>query len=509
MEIFYWILFILSILGLIIATIAVIVEIDMEESWWIFLFPVGFIITSFVYMSSREIFPTSTSTMIWKIGNAIFFITFLFVLFSFRKSIRKDYKPQIISIPIFISIFFGVVPFVLKMNLHDSDTLSYLNEFNNSYPKIVFSFWVPLLFILIISIIVYRIFSSSSKREQQRFIRYVLDRLSNKETRYRDEYELENERIRYREFDSKYYRSMNEEMRYLFEKNMKMFEELNYKQKDYLEHYVNKILVNTSGTSKSQSIDSKSLVSINESINELKKELQDIKLKDDNLSISQYNNSNNQLFIRELYHFLITPLSQIETKTIIFDENYNEISKDEKKFKKTLSTIKTSVDICKSVLAAYRELAFVTSSSDWSPESLKRSIIAAAHLYQESLEKQVEFIVDLEDEFSAYTNNYLLAILLPLLENAIKASPPSAKISLINKRSDSEIVLVIQNESINTPSVKQLNTPGYSSKRNHKGTGLQIVRHLVKEQNKGSIEFDVDGVNITTTVKLPNRKTNE
>ncbi|EXY74930.1 hypothetical protein M124_1248 [Bacteroides fragilis str. 3988T(B)14] len=47
-----------------------------------------------------------------------------------------------------------------------------------------------------------------------------------------------------------------------------------------------------------------------------------------------------------------------------------------------------------------------------------------------------------------------------------------------------------------------LNTVGYSSKENHTGTGLLIVRHLLQLRKSGELNFEISDNKITFEIKL-------
>ena len=81
-----------------------------------------------------------------------------------------------------------------------------------------------------------------------------------------------------------------------------------------------------------------------------------------------------------------------------------------------------ATQICKSFLAAFREVASVSRDAGaWEPASLSHSLKAAANVYGNRVRKEFQLQVDMPDRLPEYDNNYVLAILLPILENAIEA----------------------------------------------------------------------------------------
>lgn len=93
------------------------------------------------------------------------------------------------------------------------------------------------------------------------------------------------------------------------------------------------------------------------------------------------------------------------------------------------------------------------------------------------------------------------------MQNALVAAPKDTEvlISYIGKV-EGFICLEISNYSKNeVPTVEQLNTTGFSSKRNHIGIGIQSVRNLLSLVKGSSLTYQVKSNEIKVTIKLKNR----
>ncbi|MDZ7753786.1 MAG: hypothetical protein U5S82_19610 [Gammaproteobacteria bacterium] len=107
--------------------------------------------------------------------------------------------------------------------------------------------------------------------------------------------------------------------------------------------------------------------------------------------------SNKQL-IREIAHSLNTPLSQIEASAEILATSFDLDSKNSK----TINSIKSSVDLCKAFISAYRQMILVTGySGGWEPKSIKESILSACEIYSESVNANLDIKVEVPNKIGS------------------------------------------------------------------------------------------------------------
>lgn len=121
-------------------------------------------------------------------------------------------------------------------------------------------------------------------------------------------------------------------------------------------------------------------------------------------------------------------------------------------------------------------------------------------IFRESHNKKNLIIeININDTVDGFSNHYLISILMPLLENAVVASPKDSTIKLYQPN---DLEFIIQNKCTPPPNIRDLNTQGYSSKDGHKGTGLMIVRHLLGIKKQGTLSIVIEKNDVIQTVKL-------
>ena len=138
-----------------------------------------------------------------------------------------------------------------------------------------------------------------------------------------------------------------------------------------------------------------------------------------------------------------------------------------------------------------------------------RQGLKAMDLYKNEYHKEkLEIEYDgLPDRIEGYTNNQILTLLQPLIQNAIYASPDDGKVKILYKLEDDNIVLKVINKVAGTlPSLEELNTIGYSSKENHKGIGIQTVRNQLRLLAAEALSYHLDNDTITAVILLKRKK---
>ena len=210
--------------------------------------------------------------------------------------------------------------------------------------------------------------------------------------------------------------------------------------------------------------------------------------------------------VGELSHALNTPLSLIEATLINLrhsqDRPISEKTSDER-LRKSLDFIETGVTISKAVLAAYRELIKVADPTSWSPDSVAESAQALVRAYAAKEKKQLDVDITLPDSIPGYSNNYVLALLLPLIENAVDAAPPKSTVSLAAENSNGTLLVHVRNLATSTPQDTRIFNDRYTSKDGHEGRGLSIVQHLLAAHKGASLSHRVEGETVTFSVALP------
>lgn len=208
--------------------------------------------------------------------------------------------------------------------------------------------------------------------------------------------------------------------------------------------------------------------------------------------------SNKQL-IREIAHSLNTPLSQIEASAEILFSTTSDVDKNHK----TIGAITSSVNLCKAFIAAYRQMILVTSyRGGWEPKSINESLRSACEIYSESVNANLQIVVDMPEEISGYSNNYIVAILLPLIENAAEAAIQNTKLSVVLKHEDGNIIITVTNFTHNVPLSKDIFISEFTTKNGHQGLGLSTVTTLLAHMEGASIDYKEQGEEVIFELKL-------
>lgn len=191
----------------------------------------------------------------------------------------------------------------------------------------------------------------------------------------------------------------------------------------------------------------------------------------------------NQLLVRELHHFLETPLSTIASDSEILRSISNTKNKEKSKYVSCLDRISSAVDICNGILSTYKEifLCYTTESNKSLTDLLKESFNVLVGQNEKSLELHIK-IQFKPDEVSFY---YVVSTVLPLLSNAICAAKPNSSIEIFEIKNGLKITNTFEGDI----ELDRFNDDYFSTKPNHKGLGLFTVRHLLANRKMGELKY--------------------
>jgi signal transduction histidine kinase len=209
----------------------------------------------------------------------------------------------------------------------------------------------------------------------------------------------------------------------------------------------------------------------------------------------------NRQFIREISHALNTPISYIEVLLEAAAAN----TKNAPDITNLISELQSSVNICKAYLASFRGMALISGASSlWSPASLDIAIKSAFAVYTKAAAQELSLAASLPDRIRGYANHLIISIMLPLLENAIDASPPRSEIVINYQDNNGVAAISVTNLTSDIPSAEILKD-GFTTKPGHDGLGLTIVKHVLLNISGAALAFKVDDVSqkVTFTVNLP------
>ena len=186
------------------------------------------------------------------------------------------------------------------------------------------------------------------------------------------------------------------------------------------------------------------------------------------------NNSthSNIMLIREITHFIATPLASIEGNVELLGKTLSQ-KKADKNLVNYIDRIKTSLTICKGILETYREIYLCSKSDD------KFGL-------RELIEETFELVLNtnIQSSYPSYSNYFMMSLLLPILSNAVTASSENTTVELI----ESKGVVKISNTYVDDVDIDKMEVDGYSSKPEHYGLGLYTVRHLLSTRKLGKLK---------------------
>lgn len=188
--------------------------------------------------------------------------------------------------------------------------------------------------------------------------------------------------------------------------------------------------------------------------------------------------------VKQLNHFLQTPFSAINLAVELSKIEINDKQYLEKRF----DEITNSIQICDCVLKTYRnieDLAFGVDNQDFLLDDMIHSAFDMYVSHEDKKNVQLKYENNLTDTIS--DKCLIISILLPLIQNAVVASPSDRQVKINCIKN----IITIENFCITLPKEIDLQTSAYSSKQDHRGTGLMIARDLCNRR-RYNFEITVD-----------------
>ncbi|MCL2079975.1 MAG: GHKL domain-containing protein [Oscillospiraceae bacterium] len=189
-------------------------------------------------------------------------------------------------------------------------------------------------------------------------------------------------------------------------------------------------------------------------------------------SMGQYNQS----IVREIAHLIKTPLLTINTTIKNLQSNKNEHLSDIQKGK--MAIIRDNVQTINLIIDAYRKLETLseTSVSDAIVPHLKTAIISLCESSGKSIKTQIG---DFPEKLSVHGNNVITILLLPLINNAIEASPENSDLKVFCNEKTEGYLITVENKCKVPPKQNDLDKDGFSTKPEG-GEGLRSIRRIAK-----------------------------
>lgn len=207
-------------------------------------------------------------------------------------------------------------------------------------------------------------------------------------------------------------------------------------------------------------------------------------------------------FVSDMKHSLMTPLSQILSNCELLED---ELSSSESIQK--LERVENNVKICQSVLNSYKEVVSVAKPKTFiGLRDAFNACLESAEKECEKSIKEIQYGEGFVESIEGYSNNVLIGLVAPLINNAVAASPNDAVIEMRLDENEEYYRLSISNVcETDVPTLIQLNTTGYSSKKNHQGVGLSTVRNLVRLMKSAELSFEINENKVAVVIVLKKR----
>ena len=219
----------------------------------------------------------------------------------------------------------------------------------------------------------------------------------------------------------------------------------------------------------------------NNDIHEIRKMLQ-------KLTKGEYEMFSIRDFVSDVKHSITTPLSRISVNADLLKK---EVTTN--KGLERLDHIYQSAQICQSIIISYSELINMNLGDNII--SVRK---AAEEFFEDAKEKDNKSVTlligNLPENISGYSNNIIISALVPLIHNAVSASPIGGVVKMEYKENIDSFYLSIKNLcEYGTPEIDKLSEQGFSTKQNHIGIGLQSVRNIVRlTKNDISLDFKIE-----------------
>lgn len=455
-SIYIWILFvvicIITLIPQFIFIVAFFNDDDDEAGGISYLIPLSALMMGFFpIVGSLVINVEILSRIYWIAELVLLTLLFLITIFHVRRNPHYLFS-LLLTLGIDAIMYFSHTSITLK---HD---LPFYGSFSFEMPESLYSIWFPLFIISIV-------FALLLKRKETNYVHVSKDAVADKERKIDDSFSEVLVRKSIENLSEKF--SMQND--YMMSRMEHLFNQLN------------RINITTMSVGDKKNND--------KVYRPMLESLQTLSAKVDILLASQTDskdiltsNTSNILLIKEITHFIATPLASIESNCNLLMDAFNSNSKKNEQNLIWIKRILTAVSMCKGILETYREIYLSTKSDDTC--GLKELVNSTFDLYKERDKKKLKLNTNIKDSYMSCSNYYMMSLIMPLLSNAVTASKDSSTIEMI----ESNGIIRISNTYIDDVDVTLFEKDGYSSKPDHYGLGLYTVRHLLASRKLGKMK---------------------
>lgn len=441
LQIYNWILFITIVIVTFIPTgiCFAIISDDNEDGYGSYFLSLSCLLLGALPFVGVSIIPMIILQYIF-IGSfaLLLLIHLILTIVKFKYSINY-------SLSFICTIIVALLIFWSRIKILLTGSCSNLPIFNLKIPMIYLSFWLP-AFILVI------IFAFIIKPKDTRIINYAVDQANHPQ---------QNRNVPMQDTLIKL------TLENILEEMTKQYNTL-YTTINTINHEIRNIRIDSALSTASGKKNEN--IKLTQVIGSLEVKLQEICSRLGNVEVKQMTVTN-QILVRELTHFITTPLATIQTSCELIEGVIMNKNKEKERIGDNLRRINSAVEICKGILKTYRQIFLCTTSAD--DNSLVDMVKHTFTSYKG--DKPLKLNLNIKGKYPDIPNYYIISIILPLIDNAICASKENSTIEVIEK----DYVIKISNTFNSEIDISKLETDGYSTKENHYGMGLYTVRHLL------------------------------
>lgn len=469
-SIYIWILFvvicIITLIPPFIFIVAFFNDDDDDAGVFSYLVPLSTLLMGFIpIVGSLVVNVEILSHIYWIAELVILALLFLITIFHVRRNPHYLFS-LLLTIGIDAIMYFSHSSISLK---HD---LPFYGRFSFELPESLYSIWLPLFIISIV-------FALLLKRKETNYVHVSKDAVADKERKIDDSFSDVLVRKSIENLSEKF--SMQND--YMMSRMENLFNQLN------------RINITTMSVGEKKNND--------KVYRPMLESLQSLSVKVDTLLSMQnekkdgfISNTSNNLLIREITHFIATPLASIESNCNLLMDTFNSNSKKNEQNLIWVKRIFTAVSMCKGILETYREIYLSTKSDDTC--GLKELVNTSFEIYKERDNKKLKLNTNIKDSYMSCSNYYMMSLIMPLLSNAVTASKDSSTIEII----ESNGMIRISNTYRDDVDITLFEKDGYSSKPDHYGLGLYTVRHLLASRKLGKMKCQKENNRIVFEIPI-------
>ncbi|GAA2464862.1 hypothetical protein Ahu01nite_007650 [Winogradskya humida] len=208
--------------------------------------------------------------------------------------------------------------------------------------------------------------------------------------------------------------------------------------------------------------------------------------------------------VQEINHSLNTPLAQIETAV----ETLSKSERIDDTERKILKQVGQSIEISWAVLRTYRSLTSLIEIDEIDVRELSELVRATFYAARDQAElRQIHCSATLPNKIAGYENYFIVAILLPLLQNAAESAPENSVVKVDFERRNELVDISVRNmcdspiEALSAARSAKSNKQGKS----HEAVGLQTVSTLLQRIRNSSFHMDTTDNEFVAKLTLPSR----